>query len=153
MILRAARQLEPHHTSVYLNKSRLARASARVAHSSLGSSAEKCIAHSERRPNSRLPGDRVGPRRLRRVSHGASTLQVKQIPEAGGTTVQIVHSGLPEIEAPEHAAGWTHFLARLALAAAELSTLPTAAGAGTVLVAECNTVHYGRWLPTKTRRD
>jgi uncharacterized protein YndB with AHSA1/START domain len=49
---------------------------------------------------------------------GASTLEVTLIPEAGGTTVQIVHSGLPEVEAPKHAAGWAHFLGRLAAAAA-----------------------------------
>jgi uncharacterized protein YndB with AHSA1/START domain len=43
----------------------------------------------------------------------ASTLEVTLTPEAGGTRVAIVHSGLPESEAPRHALGWRHYLGRL----------------------------------------
>ena len=46
-----------------------------------------------------------------------STLEVTLVPEAGGTRVGIVHSGLPAEEAPKHAAGWRQFLPRLAAAA------------------------------------
>lgn len=46
---------------------------------------------------------------------GASTLEIRLEPHAGGTTVQIIHSGLPEPEAVEHRDGWRHFLARLAV--------------------------------------
>ncbi len=45
----------------------------------------------------------------------ASTLEVTLTPEAGGTRVAIVHTGLPESEAPRHALGWRHYLARLAV--------------------------------------
>jgi metal-dependent amidase/aminoacylase/carboxypeptidase family protein len=36
----------------------------------------------------------------------------------GGTLVDLIHSGLPEPEAPGHADGWAHFLPRLVVAAA-----------------------------------
>ena len=49
---------------------------------------------------------------------GASTLEVRLTPDGGGTRVEINHSGLPEPEATGHVAGWRHFLARLAQAAA-----------------------------------
>jgi uncharacterized protein YndB with AHSA1/START domain len=48
---------------------------------------------------------------------GASTLEVTLLAEEGGTTVRVVHSGLPPAEAPLHAAGWTRYLAQLSLAA------------------------------------
>jgi uncharacterized protein YndB with AHSA1/START domain len=47
-----------------------------------------------------------------------SVLEVTLSPEGGGTRVAIVHSGLPESEAPRHALGWRHYLPRLAVAAA-----------------------------------
>jgi uncharacterized protein YndB with AHSA1/START domain len=47
----------------------------------------------------------------------ASTLEVTLEPEGDGTRVSIVHSGLPEPEAPKHAAGWRTYLARLAAVA------------------------------------
>jgi uncharacterized protein YndB with AHSA1/START domain len=62
------------------------------------------------------------PRRLvvtwgRRGSRGmppfSSTLEVSFAPEAGGTRVSIVHSGLPDSEADRHARGWQHYLSRL----------------------------------------
>jgi uncharacterized protein YndB with AHSA1/START domain len=48
----------------------------------------------------------------------ASTLEVTLSPDAGGTTVTVVHRDLPDAEAAQHAIGWSHFLARLAVAAA-----------------------------------
>jgi uncharacterized protein YndB with AHSA1/START domain len=51
-----------------------------------------------------------------RLPPGASTVEVTFAPADGGTLVTIVHHGLPEAEAAEHAAGWPHFLGRLALA-------------------------------------
>ncbi len=49
---------------------------------------------------------------------GSSTLEVTFTPEAGGTRVSIVHSGLPASETPRHAQGWQHYFGRLTLAAA-----------------------------------
>jgi uncharacterized protein YndB with AHSA1/START domain len=51
-----------------------------------------------------------------RLPPGASTVEVTLAPTAGGTLVTIVHRGLPEAAAAEHAAGWPHFLGRLAVA-------------------------------------
>lgn len=48
----------------------------------------------------------------------ASTLEVTLTPEAGGTRVAIVHTGLPGSERSRHALGWRHYLARLAIVAA-----------------------------------
>jgi uncharacterized protein YndB with AHSA1/START domain len=42
-----------------------------------------------------------------------STLEVLFLREDGGTRVEIVHSGLPDSEAPRHALGWKHYLGRL----------------------------------------
>lgn len=44
---------------------------------------------------------------------GASTVEVSFVPHAGGTLVQVVHRDLPDVEAPQHALGWPHFLERL----------------------------------------
>jgi uncharacterized protein YndB with AHSA1/START domain len=49
---------------------------------------------------------------------GASRVEVTLTREHGGTTVRVVHSGLPEAEARRHAIGWPHFLARLVAAGA-----------------------------------
>jgi uncharacterized protein YndB with AHSA1/START domain len=49
---------------------------------------------------------------------GGSTLEVVLAAHAGGTAVTVVHRDLPGAEAAQHAAGWPHFLARLAIAAA-----------------------------------
>lgn len=59
-----------------------------------------------------------------RLPPGASTLEVTLTPEGEGTTVRIVHSGLPEPEARQHAMGWEHFLARLVIAGAGGSAGP-----------------------------
>jgi uncharacterized protein YndB with AHSA1/START domain len=53
-----------------------------------------------------------------RLPPGASTLEVTLTPENGGTTVRIVHSDLPELDAQQHAIGWQHFLERLMTAGA-----------------------------------
>jgi uncharacterized protein YndB with AHSA1/START domain len=53
-----------------------------------------------------------------RLPPGASTVEVTFTPRGGGTTVTIVHAGLPEPEDRQHRLGWGHFLERLALAAA-----------------------------------
>lgn len=47
---------------------------------------------------------------------GASTVEITLVPERGGTTVRLLHRGLPEAEARGHALGWPHFLERLAIA-------------------------------------
>jgi uncharacterized protein YndB with AHSA1/START domain len=52
-----------------------------------------------------------------RLPPGASTVEVRLTPTAGGTQVEIAHSGLPEPEATGHHAGWRHYLSRLAVAA------------------------------------
>lgn len=48
---------------------------------------------------------------------GASTVEFILTPIAGGTRVDLLHSGLPEPRLTGHADGWTHFLPRLAVAA------------------------------------
>ena len=54
----------------------------------------------------------------------SSTLVVTFTPEGRGTRVSIVHTGLPAREAPRHARGWQHYLARLARAAAGREPAP-----------------------------
>jgi uncharacterized protein YndB with AHSA1/START domain len=53
-----------------------------------------------------------------RLPPGASTLEVTFTPRERGTTVTVVHTGLPEPEARQHRLGWAHFLERLVAAAA-----------------------------------
>ncbi|MEM9037473.1 MAG: SRPBCC family protein [Actinomycetota bacterium] len=51
------------------------------------------------------------------VPPGSSTVEVTLTPEAGGTTVTLVHRDLPDAQAAtDHGAGWTHYLARLQVA-------------------------------------
>jgi uncharacterized protein YndB with AHSA1/START domain len=52
-----------------------------------------------------------------RLPPGASTLEVTLTPHDRGTTVTVVHTGLPEPEASQHRLGWAHFLERLVSAA------------------------------------
>lgn len=54
-----------------------------------------------------------GRRGSREMPPFSSTLEVSFAPEAGGTRVSIVHSGLPDSEATRHALGWKHYLGRL----------------------------------------
>jgi uncharacterized protein (TIGR03086 family) len=55
---------------------------------------------------------------------GASTVTITLEPEAGGTSVRLLHEGLTPEQATAHAEGWNHYLGRLVTEAS------TAAGAG-----------------------
>jgi uncharacterized protein YndB with AHSA1/START domain len=48
---------------------------------------------------------------------GSTRLVVNLTAVAGGTRVELLHSGLVSVEAAKHAIGWPHFLERLAMAA------------------------------------
>lgn len=48
-----------------------------------------------------------------RFPPGTSRLEVTLVAEAGGTTVHIVHGGLPDFAARLNAVGWARYLARL----------------------------------------
>jgi uncharacterized protein YndB with AHSA1/START domain len=61
---------------------------------------------------------------------GASTVEVRLTPAAGGTDVELVHRDLPEPHATRHAQGWPHFLARLAEVSARPPRSTGAAGRG-----------------------
>jgi uncharacterized protein YndB with AHSA1/START domain len=52
-----------------------------------------------------------------RLPPGSSTVEIRLTPEAGGTLVEVVQSGLPEPDAAQHTTGWEHFLDRLAILA------------------------------------
>jgi len=56
-----------------------------------------------------MPDDPVPP--------GASTVEVTLAPDGDGTTVRLVHSGLPADTIGGHAEGWDQFLPALAAAA------------------------------------
>jgi uncharacterized protein YndB with AHSA1/START domain len=50
---------------------------------------------------------------------GSSLIEIDLIDQAGGTLLRMTHSGLPDAETcASHEKGWTHYLARLAVAAA-----------------------------------
>lgn len=49
-----------------------------------------------------------------RLPPGGSTLEVSLVAEGAGTRVTVVHDGLPDEERALHAAGWSHYLPRLA---------------------------------------
>ncbi len=51
------------------------------------------------------------------VPPDASTVEVRFIAERDGTRVELEHRDLPPEETPNHVSGWTHYLARLTLAA------------------------------------
>jgi len=51
-----------------------------------------------------------------RLPPGTSTLQVRFTAEGSGTRVILEHRDLPPAERAGHASGWTHYLARLAMA-------------------------------------
>lgn len=48
---------------------------------------------------------------------GASTVEFRLVPHGTGTRLHLTHSGLPGTAVRGHADGWTHFLARIAVAA------------------------------------
>ena len=52
-----------------------------------------------------------------RLPPGASTVEVRLTADRGGTRVELEHRDLPPGERPGHASGWTHYLARLRIAA------------------------------------
>lgn len=49
---------------------------------------------------------------------GSTRVEFTLTPTSTGTQLRLVHSELPPDEAAKHAEGWTHFLARLQVAAA-----------------------------------
>jgi uncharacterized protein YndB with AHSA1/START domain len=49
---------------------------------------------------------------------GSSQVEFRLTPTPTGTHVDLTHRGLPAEEQPKHVEGWTHFLGRLATAAA-----------------------------------
>jgi uncharacterized protein YndB with AHSA1/START domain len=51
------------------------------------------------------------------VPPGSSLIEVDLLPKNGSTVVRFSHSGLPAEEVPGHTDGWTHYLARLVIAA------------------------------------
>lgn len=52
------------------------------------------------------------------VPPGSSTVEVTLTPDGDGTVLHLVHRDLPAGEGTAHSDGWTHFLPRLATAAA-----------------------------------
>jgi uncharacterized protein YndB with AHSA1/START domain len=54
-----------------------------------------------------------------RLPPGASTVEVRLSPESGGTRVDLEHRDLPADEVRAHTSGWTHYLTRLSVAAAD----------------------------------
>jgi uncharacterized protein YndB with AHSA1/START domain len=53
------------------------------------------------------------------VPPGSSTVEIELVPTPTGTTLRLVHRGLPGPDAAEaHAQGWDHYLGRLATTAA-----------------------------------
>lgn len=48
---------------------------------------------------------------------GATRLVIRLTAQAGGTRLELEHSGLAAVEAERHAIGWPHFLERLAMLA------------------------------------
>ena len=54
-----------------------------------------------------------------KVPPGSSLIEIDLIDQNGGTLVRLTHSGLPDAEeCASHREGWTHYLERLAVAAA-----------------------------------
>jgi uncharacterized protein YndB with AHSA1/START domain len=52
------------------------------------------------------------------VRPGSTTVEVELFPDGDGTIVRLTHRGLPREELDPHRQGWTHYLGRLAAAAA-----------------------------------
>lgn len=52
------------------------------------------------------------------VPPAASTIEIDLTPKDRGTLLTMIHSGLPEPAVAPHTDGWTHYLGRLAIAAA-----------------------------------
>jgi uncharacterized protein YndB with AHSA1/START domain len=62
---------------------------------------------------------------------GASRVEFTLAPTAAGTTLTVLHTGLPESRAPGHAIGWRHYLPRLQAAAAGRDPGPDRGPTGT----------------------
>ena len=60
---------------------------------------------------------------------GASTVEVTLTPDGDGTIVRLRHMGLPADQRDQHAEGWDHYLARLAIAGAGGDPGPDSAAA------------------------
>jgi uncharacterized protein YndB with AHSA1/START domain len=61
----------------------------------------------------------LGGRGAKKVPPGSSLIEIDLIDQKGGTLVRLTHSGLPDAEeCASHRQGWTHYLERLAVAAA-----------------------------------
>lgn len=50
---------------------------------------------------------------------GSSTVEIRFTAERGGTRVDLEHRDLPAEQVPGHISGWTHYLGRLTVAAAD----------------------------------
>jgi uncharacterized protein YndB with AHSA1/START domain len=60
-----------------------------------------------------------GWERREKVPPGSSLIEIDLIDQDGGTLLRMTHTGLPDAEqCALHAWGWTHYLARLTVAAA-----------------------------------
>jgi uncharacterized protein YndB with AHSA1/START domain len=55
---------------------------------------------------------------------GSSTVSFELTPTRAGTLVEVIHTDLPESELRGHAAGWAHFMPRLAVVAAGGEPVP-----------------------------
>ena len=51
------------------------------------------------------------------IAPGSSTVEIDLIAEGNTTLVRLTHSGLPAEARADHAEGWNHYLARLAIVA------------------------------------
>lgn len=51
------------------------------------------------------------------IAPGSTTVRIDLVSEGTGTLVRLTHTGLPAEARADHADGWNHYLARLAVAA------------------------------------
>ncbi len=51
------------------------------------------------------------------IAAGSTTVQIDLVAEGAGTLVRLAHIGLPAPARSDHADGWNHYLARLAIVA------------------------------------
>jgi uncharacterized protein YndB with AHSA1/START domain len=58
-------------------------------------------------------------RELFGVPAGSTRVEVSLVPQGDGTLVRLVHSELPDHAVEAHSAGWSHYLERLSVAAAD----------------------------------
>ena len=69
-------------------------------------------------PNSRLVYSFGWERADMGIPPGATRIEIDLAPRDGGTQLIFVHRGLPQPAVGPHTDGWTHYLGRLAIAAA-----------------------------------